>query len=95
MLRRFLDWLLSVNYPSLNTRLSSMEERLDRIERQLKRQSRFAAIAFIYAAGFALIGIGWAIRNEFTQSAAVMMPFGYILVVLGGILSIIFLLRTR
>ena len=75
MLKQIMNWLLNRGSPSsIDTRLNSIEERLDRIERLVRRQTQLGAIAFVYAAGLALIAIGWAIRDDYPCSASALMP---------------------
>jgi len=57
-MKRILNWLLHIANPSLETRFSDIEERLDALEHNLARQRKIAKYAILYGAGVALMGFG-------------------------------------
>jgi len=74
---------------SLDSRLSSIEERLGAIEHEIKRQGQrqrqFAVYVFAFGIGLAGIGVGLALRHDQPTEARVMMAIGLAAILIGSL----------
>ena len=96
MLNRIRDCIHSlsilldnIEYSSIEARLKNVESKLTSIEKELRHQSRFAAIAFVYGLALAGISIGLAILGENPSGALLLMITGLVVIFILAILGIV------
>lgn len=61
---------------SIDTRLDAIEKRLEGIENKVQSRGRLAFFAFIYGVGWAIIAIGIAMWPEYGAAGLSLMLFG-------------------
>jgi len=89
MIQRIVSTLLYLSNPSLDSRLSDIERRLANIEKELKRQIRFAFWAFTAAGGVALVSIGVSLHGQLPSTATRYIYIGGGLIGIAGLLAVV------
>ncbi len=81
--------LNDIENPTISTRLTNIETKLIKIERELRRQRYFAVYVFLYALSLSTISIGLAIRVDYPHNGLILMVGGLALMGLTAIVGII------